>query len=84
MQQGKWMERIRWICWLNGVQKRTFYEIVLIWGIRRMIMAEKVRDLRSALERLKNMPGQLARDGCCVIRWRSLPEFTAMSARAER
>ena len=26
MQQGKWMERIRWICWLNGVQKRTFYE----------------------------------------------------------
>ena len=50
MQQGKWMERIRWICWLNGVQKRTFYETVLIWGIRRMIMAEKVRDLRSALE----------------------------------
>ena len=66
MQQGKWMERIRWICWLNGVQKRTFYETVLIWGIRRMIMAEKVRDLRSALERLKNMPGQLAETDVAV------------------
>ena len=66
MQQGKWMERIRWICWPNGVQKRTFYEIVLIWGIRRMIMAEKVRDLRSALERLKNMPGQLAETDVAV------------------
>ena len=29
-------------------------------------MAEKVRDLRSALERLKNMPGQLAETDVAV------------------
>ncbi len=85
MQQGKWMERIRWICWLNGVQKRTFYETVLIWGIRRMIMAEKVRDLRSALEGCGKSAGQISEKYLSrSSRWRSLPEFTAMSARAER
>ena len=84
MQQGKWMERIRWICWLNGVQKRTFYETVLIWGIRRMIMAEKVRDLRSALERLKNMPGQLAETDVAVDPMAELAGVYTMSARAER
>ena len=44
-------------------------------------MAEKVRDLRSALERLKNMPGQLAETDVAVD---PMAEFTAMSARAER
>lgn len=45
-------------------------------------MAEKVRDLRSALERLRNMPGQLARQTLRLIRWRSLPVFTVTSVRA--
>lgn len=45
-------------------------------------MAEKVRDLRSALERLRNMPGQLAETDVEVDPMAELPVFTVTSVRA--
>ena len=41
-------------------------------------MADKVRDLRSALKLLEEMPGQLIETDVEVSRWRNYREYTVM------